>query len=810
MRQKSVLSTLKLLVFCCSGVICQFPRECVKNVDWTMQGRRSCCPNNCGGPTRGTCEDLENGTDGQYEAADRDLQGKDDRHNWPHVFFQRGCKCKGNFMGVDCGECKWGYTGENCELRKMLVRQNVKHLTDAERRQYFETVAKAKKIISDTNVVVAVSEDIIHHRIDYPFISMTEYNVFAWVHYYSTRDTRLDLTGEPGEFSNINDFAHEGSGFLTWHRAFLLLWEQMLQRVSGNYSMTIPYWDWQDEKNCSICTNDFVGEMDQYTGELSPESYFSDWEMICWDFETHYKNKLICNGTNEGKIKRFPGTKGLYPYLPTSEDVKNALMLKDYDTHPYNITASNSFRNALEGFLNLNTFQRLGDQEPHPLHNHVHLYLGDNATMFKVPPAANDPIFLLHHCFVDNIFEKWFSQHDVSRLPPYPERGASIGHNLREAMIPFFPVITHEGMYKVASELGYEYEDIPRVAKIRPNAVVQMNVNLSYYANACPSKANGGYDIVNNTLHNEFSTYDFNTPTGCSDITNCRFEFLDITCVDMRSLTGRRKRDLKSISHYFGYKEHVFKTLLNQASRNRRSRVLRQAADQNYLMIVQILLLVDMDDDVKRDQDTRIAESKHTLLALTIDLEIRFTDQSPGHLTLEGKISGFTVTHTVFPFLYNSLEGPVVSCPIGHAYNANTFRCVWYNPAVRPGSRPGDRATTSEGGQTTSSSPLDSQKSSTDLAISPAETSDAAVTRVNQTTPSTPRMQSTPRVDNPFTIRSSSAVTVSTTTKGRATGGDTHSKKRPTTSTASRHLPFIDSTCILVITIMFLTHCFWI
>ena len=39
------------------------------------------------------------------------------------------------------------------------------------------------------------------------------------------------------------------------------------------------------------------------------------------------------------------------------------------------------------------------------LHNAVHIYM--NGTMSDVDRSANDPVFILHHTYIDSLFEKW-------------------------------------------------------------------------------------------------------------------------------------------------------------------------------------------------------------------------------------------------------------------------------------------------------------------------------------------------------------------------------------------------------------------
>lgn len=84
--------------------------------------------------------------------------------------------------------------------------------------------------------------------------------------------------------------------------------------------------------------------------------------------------------------------------------------------------------------------------------------------MANVRSATNDPIFLLHHSFVDRILEKWLRRFnkDANVLSPYD---APIGHNKDDVIVPLFPVYTHQQMFKNSFEFGYDYDDVDENGK---------------------------------------------------------------------------------------------------------------------------------------------------------------------------------------------------------------------------------------------------------------------------------------------------------------------------------------------------------
>ncbi|KAJ7384690.1 hypothetical protein OS493_020271 [Desmophyllum pertusum] len=84
--------------------------------------------------------------------------------------------------------------------------------------------------------------------------------------------------------------------------------------------------------------------------------------------------------------------------------------------------------------------------------------------MGLVPSAPNDPIFVLHHCFVDRILEKWLRKYkkDASVLSATE---APIGHNRDDVIVPMFPVYTHEEFFSESFSFGYDFEGIDKDGK---------------------------------------------------------------------------------------------------------------------------------------------------------------------------------------------------------------------------------------------------------------------------------------------------------------------------------------------------------
>lgn len=109
-----------LVLMCVVLTHAQFPRQCV-----TPEGLQSgtCCPSptglpndECGSSTgRGQCVSIT--ADRHAHGPQYPHDGRDDRERWPLRFFNRTCQCNGNFSGFNCGQCRHGLTGPNCDQR---------------------------------------------------------------------------------------------------------------------------------------------------------------------------------------------------------------------------------------------------------------------------------------------------------------------------------------------------------------------------------------------------------------------------------------------------------------------------------------------------------------------------------------------------------------------------------------------------------------------------------------------------------------------------------------------------------------------
>jgi len=168
---------------------------------------------------------------------------------------------------------------------------------------------------------------------------------------------------------------HHSPHFLTWHRWYLLFWEEILRQLADDCHFTLPYWDY--------IVDNFLPEPLRLPADSAA-------------------NPLYRNNRNPDFNAGLAGISGL-------------------NTDALDIVDFGMFSDAFES-------------NPHGL---VHSQSG--GSMADVDSAARDPEFFIHHCNIDRYWECWIRQGGGRAHPGSPWRDEKFPfHSVtgrREAMV---------------------------------------------------------------------------------------------------------------------------------------------------------------------------------------------------------------------------------------------------------------------------------------------------------------------------------------------------------------------------------------
>jgi tyrosinase len=168
------------------------------------------------------------------------------------------------------------------------------------------------------------------------------------------------LAGDMWDTCQAHGEGEDENFFLPWHRMYVFFLERIVRSVSGDKSFTLPYWNYSDPNPA--------------THGILPAQFRTQSDPVYAILYRRSRN----SSANAGRAidRGAPGSLDL-----------SALSESSYEP----VGAAQGFCQALD----------MG------LHGSVHVEVGNTQGMGSVPWAANDPIFWLHHCNIDRLWESW-------------------------------------------------------------------------------------------------------------------------------------------------------------------------------------------------------------------------------------------------------------------------------------------------------------------------------------------------------------------------------------------------------------------
>ncbi|WAR13224.1 TYR1-like protein [Mya arenaria] len=222
--------------------------------------------------------------------------------------------------------------------------------------------------------------------------------------------------------------AHGGCAFHPWHRLYIQIFENALREEGPQFSeVTVPYW---------------ASDLDNYMTDPTESALFS--ERLMGTGQGEAKGGIMLDGwdSTTGVITRNLGTDG--PLL-------NDMMI-------YNITKHHRMIDICGEDSDIDH-----DLEFH--HNGIHRWI--DGQMAVLASSVFDPIFWLHHAYIDKIWEDFREnqkRHGIDAETDYPPNPTTMGsHELQlpEAKVGFENLTVLDGLSNIFTEEFFTYAPTP-------------------------------------------------------------------------------------------------------------------------------------------------------------------------------------------------------------------------------------------------------------------------------------------------------------------------------------------------------------
>ncbi|KAF8471757.1 hypothetical protein BDZ91DRAFT_760403 [Kalaharituber pfeilii] len=235
--------------------------------------------------------------------------------------------------------------------------------------------------------------------------------------------------GPAGPYNTWLGYCTHGSPiFSTWHRPYVLLLEQSLQRraleiaeqftgpshdtyAAAAEQLRLPYWDWSDP----VTQSDLPHVTKPGTGGVPVQTTINNPL-----FQYNFKNSadVAASFTNETNVKLgiwMWTTRSPLPDGTAQNSISSASMADGF-------TSRRAATYDAFSFSDINGFNEFSTSIEN-IHNSVHVAVGGTnpvGHMSTVEAAAFDPIFWLHHCNVDRLIAMYQAIYPSNVLQPAP------------------------------------------------------------------------------------------------------------------------------------------------------------------------------------------------------------------------------------------------------------------------------------------------------------------------------------------------------------------------------------------------------
>jgi len=204
--------------------------------------------------------------------------------------------------------------------------------------------------------------------------------------------------------THLDSSEHSNAAFLPWHREYIYLMENAIRALGGQYEcFTLPYWDWSSEP--------------------TPHDVQDGATLFITDSGLGGDGNGQCLLDEDGDDDPIWGDGAYTVYVTSDRFSSGDCLIRDLDypeeTGVCAFYSPSQLMDLIDQSSQYKFFRPYLEGTPHGL-PHVCIggdAYGDMATYF----SPNDPIFYLHHCFVDYLYAIWQDCNDYD--------GATINSN---------------------------------------------------------------------------------------------------------------------------------------------------------------------------------------------------------------------------------------------------------------------------------------------------------------------------------------------------------------------------------------------
>jgi len=227
---------------------------------------------------------------------------------------------------------------------------------------------------------------------------------------------------------------HQSWFFLPWHRGYVASFEAIIGKtiveLGGPDGWALPYWDYSEDLSANP------------NARIMPPDFF---------------NRLLPGGGQNQLWSRRAQVQNGNFNLDSTVVTLAALQLHDFA----NATpgAPSGFGGPVTGFQTGGGDNGAIENLPH---NRIHTRIGgQNGFMSDPATAALDPIFWLHHCNIDRLWEVWRNQGAQFRNPTTAQWLTNVTFSLHEANGNPFTFASRDMLDTTTVMHGYRYDTVP-------------------------------------------------------------------------------------------------------------------------------------------------------------------------------------------------------------------------------------------------------------------------------------------------------------------------------------------------------------